>query len=69
MSLGNMPLLGMASLSLFSILRRMEHSLVCFCLAYPKGIPQEIAYGNDKHLELWGDEAIPIIFTREEKTD
>jgi hypothetical protein len=26
------------------------------CTAYPKGIPDEIAYGSDRHLKLRGDE-------------
>lgn len=39
------------------------------CEAFPNGIPHDIAFGRNKHLELRGDEAIPIIFTREEKTD
>ena len=32
------------------------------CEAYPDGIPAEIAYGNDKHLKLLGDEVKELVF-------
>jgi hypothetical protein len=34
------------------------------CEAYPNGIPVEIAYGNDSHLELRGDEENPVAFEK-----
>jgi hypothetical protein len=35
------------------------------CVAYPKGIPDEIAYGDDRHLELRGDEKTDVHYERE----
>ena len=33
-----------------------------YCRAYPDGIPEEIAYGNDKHLSLRGDEVEEVFY-------
>lgn len=33
-----------------------------YCRAYPNGIPNEIAYGDDKHLEVRDDQSNEIIF-------
>ena len=33
------------------------------CVAYPRGIPEEIVIGKDKHEELRGDEDSPLAFT------
>lgn len=32
------------------------------CKAYPKGIPVDISYGNDKHLEIRPDQDNTTIF-------
>ena len=34
------------------------------CIAYPDGIPEEIAYGDDLHNKLRGDEAEPVKFEK-----
>lgn len=46
-------------------LGKEENTEVCFCLAFPQGIPQEIAHGKDLHLTVRGDEEIPISFKKE----
>ena len=35
------------------------------CEAYPKGIPDDIAYGNDLHTEIRDDQENEIIFETE----
>jgi len=32
------------------------------CTAFPKGIPEDIAYGNDKHLKKHPDQDNDILF-------
>ena len=41
---------------------------VC-CEAYPDGIPNEIAYGNDQHLELRGDEVRDLVFVESDSAE
>jgi hypothetical protein len=42
-----------------------EKSEVPSCEAYPLGIPDEIAYGEDLHLKVRTDQDNTIIFKRE----
>ncbi len=35
------------------------------CAAYPDGIPSDIAYGNDKHLEVRPDQNNLIVYEKE----
>jgi len=35
-----------------------------YCEAYPDGIPDDIAYGNDKHLEIRKDQKNDIVFEK-----
>lgn len=37
-----------------------------YCRAYPEGIPNDIAYGDDKHLEVREDQKNAIIYEEEE---
>lgn len=43
-----------------------ESTEVVYCTAYPRGIPYEIAYGDDKHMLLRGDEKVPVTYEKEE---
>ena len=36
-----------------------------YCAAYPNGIPDDIAYGKDKHLKVRDDQDNDIIFEKE----
>ena len=37
-----------------------------FCKAFPDGIPDEIAYGDNKHLKLLPDQKNNIVFEKAE---
>lgn len=37
------------------------------CQAYPDGIPNDIAYGDDKHLEVRDDQDNDITYKKEEE--
>lgn len=37
-----------------------------FCTAFPDGIPDEIAYGDDLHTEIHPDQDNDIVFERED---
>lgn len=39
-----------------------ETSEVCVCVAYPDGIPDDIAYGDDKHLTARPDQSNTIVY-------
>jgi len=41
-----------------------EESEVNFCSAFPDGIPDEIAYGDNKHLEPLPDQDNDIVFEK-----
>jgi hypothetical protein len=41
-----------------------ELTEVCICAAYPDGIPDEIAYGNDLHLVRRSDQENEIVYER-----
>ena len=43
-----------------------EETETVYCLAYPNGIPGDIAYGDDPHLEVRNDQNNDIIFEEEE---
>jgi len=42
-----------------------EETEFVYCLAFPEGIPEEIAYGDDKHLEPLSDQGNTIVFEKE----
>lgn len=42
-----------------------EESEVPYCLAFPEGIPAEIAYGKDKHSEVRASQKGDYIFEKE----
>ena len=42
-----------------------EMSEMVYCLAYPEGIPDDIAYGSDKHLEVRTDQHNNIVYEKE----
>jgi hypothetical protein len=42
-----------------------ETTEVPFCAAYPNGIPNDIAYGNDKHEEIRSDQDNNIVFEKD----
>lgn len=35
-----------------------------YCEAYPKGIPSEIAFGQDKHLKVRADQKNEIVYEK-----
>lgn len=37
-----------------------------FCVAYPEGIPDDIAYGDDLHMEVREDQSNTIVFEKED---
>lgn len=39
-----------------------EQTEVVVCEAYPNGIPDDIAYGSEKHLQVRGDQDNEIVF-------
>jgi len=41
-----------------------EETEVVICLAYPEGIPGEIAYGDDEHLKVREDQDNEIVFEK-----
>ena len=43
----------------------VESTEVPICEAYPKGIPDDIAYGEDLHLEVRDDQDNEIVFEKE----
>jgi hypothetical protein len=43
-----------------------EQSEVNYCSAFPNGIPQEIAYGENKHLIPLQGQANDIVYEKEE---
>ena len=44
---------------------RSEGSEVPYCEAFPKGIPEEIAYGDNEHDEPLADQENDIVFEKE----
>lgn len=42
---------------------RAEEGEFLYCTAYPDGIPDDIAYGEDLHLHVRADQTNMIIFT------
>jgi len=43
-----------------------ERSEIVICEAFPEGIPNNIAYGNDKHLTPTDDQLNEIVYEKEE---
>ena len=43
-----------------------EQTEFVYCLAFPDGIPKEIAYGENNHLEKFPGQPNDIIFEKEE---
>lgn len=43
-----------------------EQTEFVYCLAFPEGIPEEIAYGDNKHLVPLKNQKNDIIFEKEE---
>jgi hypothetical protein len=43
-----------------------ESNEFVYCLAYPAGIPDDIAYGNDLHLQVRDDQNNDIVFEGEQ---
>ena len=41
-----------------------ELTEVNYCLAFPDGMPSEIAYGTDKHTEPWPDQGNSYVYTK-----
>ena len=41
-----------------------EASEVCVCPAFPKGIPDRIAYGSDKHLQISSDQVGNVVYEK-----
>ncbi len=53
----------------FSGVRRLgeqEETEVVYCVAFPDGIPNEIAYGNNLHTKPLKDQPNNIVFEKEE---
>jgi len=42
-----------------------EHSEIVYCEAFPNKIPDEIAYGNNKHLKPLPNQKNDIVFEEE----
>jgi len=42
-----------------------ELTEVVVCEAYPNGIPNDIAYGDDKHTEVRDDQDNEVVFEKE----
>jgi len=55
--------LGAKSLDLLDT----ERDEFVYCLAFPDGIPEDIAYGNNKHLVPIKNQSNTIVFEKEEK--
>ena len=44
-----------------------EETETIICKAYPEGIPADITYGNDLHLEVRPDQENEIVFEEKEQ--
>jgi hypothetical protein len=44
-----------------------EESEYLYCLAFPDGIPREIAHGDNKHLSPLGGQGNSIVYEREKE--
>lgn len=50
-----------------NVLDDEPETAVPVCLAFPKGIPEEIAYGPDKHFNVRHDQVGDYVYTEEHK--
>jgi hypothetical protein len=42
-----------------------EMKFIHVCIAFPKGIPEDIAYGNNEHLEVVEGQTGTVVFEKE----